>query len=105
MKAIKVSVIVQATHEKEIRAALENAGAGKIGSYRNCQFIVKGEAQFEPDETADPAIGEKMKLDVVPAVQIQTWCFEDQVENIVKMVKEAHPNEEPAIELMPFDMR
>jgi hypothetical protein len=105
MKAIKVSVIVQSTHEKEIRDALGKAGGGKIGNYKNCQFITRGEAQFEPDEDADPAIGEKLKLDVVSAVQIQTWCFEDQVEAVVKAVKEAHPNEEPAIELVPFDMR
>lgn len=105
MKAIKISVIVQATNEQQVREALGTAGAGKIGNYKNCQFITRGEAQFEPDHDADPTIGEKGKLDVVPAVQIQTWCYEDQVEEIVKAIKEAHPNEEPAIELIPFEIR
>lgn len=105
MKLIKVSVIVQSTHEREVRKALGDAGAGKTGNYSKCQFVTKGEAQFEPETGSDPAIGEKHKLDVVSAVQIQTWCTEDQVEEVVRKVKEAHPNEEPAIELMPFEMR
>jgi len=105
MKAIKISVIVQSTHEKEIRDALKKIGAGKIGNYKNCQFITRGEAQFESEEGAEPAIGEKLILEVVPAVQIQTWCLENQVEEMVKIIKEAHPNEEPAIELTPFEIR
>jgi hypothetical protein len=105
MKAVKVSVIVQTTNEKEVRDALRKAGVGKIGNYKNCQFITHGEAQFEPNEEADPAIGEKEKLDVVPAIQIQTWCKEEEVEQVVKIIKDAHPNEEPAIELSPIELR
>lgn len=105
MKAIKISVIVQSTHEESVRAALAQAGAGKIGNYKSCQFITRGEAQFEPDEEADPAIGEKNQLDKVEAVQIQTWCSEEDLEHVLKTVKDAHPNEEPAIEIFPFELR
>lgn len=105
MKAIKISVIVQSTHEMQVRDAMANAGVGKIGNYQKCEFITRGEAQFEPTGDADPAVGAKHKLDVVPAVQIQSWCFEDQVEDVVKAIKKAHPNEEPGIELMPFELR
>ncbi|HRH55502.1 MAG TPA: hypothetical protein PK609_01425 [Candidatus Paceibacterota bacterium] len=105
MKAIKVSVIVQASHEESVRKALAEAGAGKLGNYTKCQFVTKGEAQFEPEAGSDPAVGEKFELDKVPAVQIQTWCAEDQVEEVVRQVRAAHPNEEPGIELMPFELR
>ncbi len=105
MNAIKISVIVQSTHEREVRAALGKAGAGKVGNYTNCQFVTKGEAQFEPEDGADPAIGEVRKLDVVEAVQIQTWCSPENLESVIRAVKEVHPNEEPAIEVFPFEMR
>ncbi len=105
MKAMKISVIVQSTHEAEVRAALGHAGAGRIGNYKNCQFVTRGEAQFEPEEGADPAIGELEKLDVVSAVQIQTWCAEEELEAVIAAVKKAHPNEEPAIEIVSFEMR
>lgn len=88
-----------------MREALQKAGAGKIGNYKNCQFVTRGEAQFEPEEGSNPGLGQKMEIDVVPAVQIQTWCGEDQVEQLIKILKDAHPNEEPAIELIPFEMR
>lgn len=105
VKAVKISIIVQATHEAVVREALNRAGAGKIGNYKNCQFITKGEAQFEPEENASPVLGERSQLETVAAVQIQTWCLEEHVEALVKLIKEAHPNEEPAIELMQFEIR
>ena len=105
MKAAKLSVIVQSTHEETVRAALARAGVGKIGDYRNCQFVTRGQAQFEPTKDADPAVGEKGTLDVVDAVQIQTWCELDRVDEVVRIVKEAHPNEEPAIEVTEFELR
>ena len=105
MRVIKISVIVQSTHEKDVRNALGRAGAGNIGNYRECQFITKGEAQFMPEEGAEPVLGENLKLEMVPAVQIQTWCLEDQVEEVVRAIKGAHPNEEPGIELVPIEIR
>lgn len=105
MKLMKVSVIVQSTHEQQVRDALAAAGAGVVGDYRACQFVTKGEAQFLPTKDADPAIGEKQELNIVDAVQIQTWCSEEDIEKVVRMVKEAHPNEEPGIELSSFEMR
>lgn len=105
MKAIKLSIIVQATHEKEIRETLSKLNTGTIGNYKNCQFVTRGEASFESNNEANPAIGEKGKESSVEAVQIQTWCKEDEVEAVVKALKEAHPNEEPGIEIIPFEMR
>jgi hypothetical protein len=105
MKAIKLLIIVQSTHEEQVRKALGDVGAGTIGSYTHCQFATKGEAQFMPVGNAAPAIGERFQLNIVPAVQIQTWCFESQLEEVVQAIKAVHPNEEPAIELVPFEMR
>lgn len=104
MKAVKISIIVQSTHEQKVRKALALVRTGKIGEYINCQFISRGEAQFEPKNTASLAIGEIGKLTKVLAVQIQTWCREQDIDKVVAVVKAAHPNEEPAIELIPFDI-
>ncbi len=105
MKAIKLSVIVQIAHEQEVRDALARAGAGKVGNYNSCQFVTYGEAQFKPNRDANPTIGDKASINVVPAAQIQTWCTEDEVGVVIKEVRKAHPNEEPAIELIPFELR
>lgn len=88
----------------QVRDAMAKAGVGKIGNYQKCEFITRGEAQFEPTNDADPTIGEKQKIDIVPAVKIESWCFEDQVEDIVEAIKKAHPNEEPGIELVPIEI-
>lgn len=105
MKAIKLSIIVQASHEKNIRETLAKLGTGTIGNYTNCQFVTRGEAQFESSKEANPAIGQRGQVSLVEAVQIQTWCKEEQVDEVVRALKEAHPNEEPGIEIIPFEMR
>ncbi|HEY0010491.1 MAG TPA: hypothetical protein VGB97_01085 [Candidatus Paceibacterota bacterium] len=105
MKVVKLSIIVQTTHEATVREALGSAGVGKIGNYRNCQFMTHGKAQFYATEDADPTLGEAGGLTITDAVQIQTWCEEGQVDAVIKAVKDAHPNEEPAIEVHPFELR
>ena len=105
MKAIRISVVVQSTHEDRVRKALGDIGTGKIGSYTHCQFVTKGEAQFKPEVAANPSIGGRLQLNVVPAVQIQTWCLKSQVEKVVHAIRASHPNEEPAIELIPFEIQ
>lgn len=52
MKAIKLSIIVQTTHEMKIRQTLSKLGTGTIGNYMNYQFITRGEAQFESNKEA-----------------------------------------------------
>jgi hypothetical protein len=105
MQAVKIAVIVQSTHEQTVREALARAGAGKIGDYRDCQFITHGKAQFKPTAEADPAVGEKREVNEVDAVRIETWCESDRVDEVVRIVKEAHPNEEPAIEVTRFELQ
>lgn len=102
---MKVCVIVQSTHENEVRKALADAGAGVIGEYRACQFITRGEAQFFPTTEADPAVGGVQKMNLVVATKIETWCNESEVERVIQAVKEAHPNEEPGVEIYPYELR
>ena len=86
MKAVKLSIIVEASHEEALRKALANAGAGRIGEYRNCQFITRGKAQFYATDEADPSIGKTGELNVIEAVQIETWCSEDQLDSVIDAV-------------------
>jgi hypothetical protein len=60
---------------------------------------------LSPKKQPNQLLAKKLKLEIVSAVQIQTWCSESQVEEVVQAIKEAHPNKEPAIELIPFEMR
>ena len=96
---VKLMVGVPENHASKIREVLGKNGAGKIGNYEYCSFSFKGTGRFLPLAGAKPAIGEIGKLEEVAEEQIQTICYKKDLAKIVKAIKEAHPYEEPPIEV------
>lgn len=71
-KLKKLVVFVPVSHEKRVRDALGDAGAGHIGNYSHCSYSVNGEGSFLPLEESDPFIGKKGQLEVVNEARIET---------------------------------
>jgi hypothetical protein len=99
---IKLAIGVPEKEADKIRKVLGENGAGKIGNYEFCSFSVKGIGRFLPTDGANPTIGEIGKLEEVVEEQIQTVCYKKDLAKIIKAVREAHPYEEPPIELWPL---
>lgn len=101
-KQAKIVIYVPVTHADAIRKALANAGAGHIGNYDACSFSAKGIGRFRPLKGAQPFIGEQGKIEEVEEEKIETICPLEKLEDVLKAVKEAHPYEEPAIDVLPL---
>src|SRR5690606_39698825 len=86
----------------DVRQALGEAGAGQVGDYRFCSFSVKGVGRFIPMDGANPAIGERGKLEEVVEERIETVCWRKDLEKVIAAVKAAHPYEEVAIDVYPL---
>ena len=102
----KVKIIVTAPSENidEIRDAMCNEGAGIIGNYTYCSFSNKGIGTFIPSENANPYIGEKSKLEFVEEEKLEVICDINIAKNVIKKLREVHPYEEPAIDIIPLIM-
>jgi len=96
---IKITVPVEAADN--VRQALGESGAGKQGNYSFCSFSSRGMGRFLPGAGARPAVGEAGKLEEVEEEIIETICHKDLAEKIILAVKQVHPYEEPAIDIMP----
>lgn len=96
---VKVAVYVPETHEREVRAALGDNGAGAIGSYSYCSFTSKGLGRFLPGEDTHPHIGQHGKLETVNEVKIETIVPEEKLPSVLCAMKNAHPYEEVAYDL------
>ena len=70
----KIVVFVPADAAEQVRAALAEAGAGRIGDYDQASFSSRGEGRFRPLEGAAPAIGEVGRAEVVDEVRVETVC-------------------------------
>lgn len=103
-KRYKIVVYVPESHANELREALGNAGAGKIGNYSHCTYTVKGTGRFKPLEGAHPTIGEVGKLEEVNEDRIETICEEDKLPAVLQAIKATHPYEEPATDVYPIEV-
>ena len=98
----KLTVTVPESHADLLREAIGQAGAGRIGNYSHCSFTVKGIGRFKPEKGSQPFIGEEGVLETVEEEFIEVNCAKDNLEAVVKAIKNAHPYEEPVIDIYPL---
>lgn len=103
-KRYKLVLYVPISHADTLRKAIGDTGAGKIGDYTHCTFTLKGVGRFLPGEGANPTIGEVGKLEEVEEERIETVCSEENLQAVLKAIKEVHPYEEPATDVYPIEI-
>ena len=82
--------------------AMAGAGAGAIGEYDRCAFLVDGEGTFRPGPVSNPAIGTRGKVEVVAETRIEMVLPRSARDAVVDALRRAHPYEEPAFDV--FEM-
>lgn len=85
-----------------IRAAASAAGAGIIGDYTRCSFSVRGVGTFLPSDTAHPWTGTTGALSHSEEDRIEMIVPSPLVADVTAAVRNAHPHEEMAFDLIPL---
>lgn len=99
---VKLVVFVPEENADQIRQALGEAGAGKIGNYTFCSYSIKGVGRFKPNDKANPHIGSAGKLESVDEERIEVACEKNQVNDIINVIKKVHPYEEVVMDIYPM---
>lgn len=95
----KLVTFVPSSHLQIVRESLFNAGAGNIGNYSDCSFIMEGEGSFKPNEMANPFSGTNGKLSLENETRLEV-IFETINEwQILTALKQNHPYEEIAYDI------
>ena len=102
VKNVKIIVTVPVSNLDEVRNVICEAGAGIIGNYTNCSMSTKCIGTFKPNGKANPYIGEKEKLEFVEEEKLEARCDINIVKKVLKRLREVHPYEEPAIDIIPL---
>jgi hypothetical protein len=85
-----------------VRAALFDAGAGRIGKYEHCSWYAAGTGTFLAGEDTSPTIGERGREQRVSELRLETVFPEERQEEVIAALREAHPYEEPAFDVYPL---
>ncbi len=96
----KLIVFVPEKDADEVAAALFDAGAGRIGDYTSCSFRSPGTGTFLGQEGTKPSAGSAGKLERVPELRIETVLPVSRLEPVLRALRETHPYEEPAFDLV-----
>lgn len=100
----KLQIFVPVAYAEQLKSALAEAGAGQIGNYDHCFFSVTGTGEFRALENANPFIGEKDEVHQEDEVKIEC-VFESHLKSDIQdAIKENHPYETPAFDILTFDI-
>jgi dinuclear metal center YbgI/SA1388 family protein len=85
---------------ERLSQALFDAGAGNIGRYTHCSFRSAGTGTFRGEEGTHPAVGQAGRLEQANEVRIETVVPISQLAAIIQALRQSHPYEEPAFDLV-----
>ena len=102
VKKVKICVTVPMKNVQEVRNAICEEGAGVIGNYTFCSMSTKCIGTFKPSESANPYIGTKNKIEFVEEEKLEVVCDINIAKKVVDKLRQVHPYEEPAIDIIPL---
>lgn len=95
----KLSTYVPGSALDDLLEALFEAGAGDLGKYSHCSFLLEGKGSFKPEADARPAIGKPGSIHTEPETQVQVVFPSHREGQVVSALRANHPYEEIAYEI------
>lgn len=96
----KLVVFAPPGDAEAVRTAIADAGAGRIGDYDSCSWMVTGEGRFRPLEGAHPVIGRVGDLEQLDEVRIEAVLPRTRRAAVVRAMLAAHSYEEVAFDVI-----
>lgn len=94
---------VPESHVEEVKQAVFDAGAGRIGDYSCCAWQVRGTGQFQPMQGSRPFLGQTGRLEQVDEFRVEMVCRDAVIDAVIHALRDAHPYEEPAFHYWPVN--
>src|SRR5262245_55052355 len=98
----KIVCFVPRANLAAVQEALWTGGAGVIGEYSKCSFVLDGMGSFEGSAASNPTVGEAERFETVAASRVEVVCPERLVPEALRRLGAAHPYEEPAYDIYPL---
>ena len=98
----KFVVFVPVSHTEDVLAAMAEAGAGRMGNYDSCSFVLRGTGRFRPLDDARPFMGSKGNVEEVAEDRIEVIVPGSLIKDVLEAVRAVHPYEEMAFDIYPL---
>lgn len=98
----KLVTFVPPDHYEQVSRALFAAGAGRIGAYRECAYVTEGTGTFLAPLEGHPFLGRAGQRERVSELRLETLVPLALAGRALQALREAHPYEEPAVDVYPL---
>ena len=95
----KICVFIPTSHLDQVKQALFESGAGRIGDYDCCSWQTLGQGQFRPNQNSQPFIGSQGNIETVEEYKLELVCADNHIRQAIAAIILAHPYEEPAYDV------
>jgi hypothetical protein len=95
----KLIVFVPREALDSVRAALFEAGAGRIGDYERCSWYTEGTGTFLGREGTSPSVGRAGREERVAELRLEIVFPAELQAEVVAALRQAHPYEEPSYDI------
>ena len=97
---LKLVTFLPHDHFEPVRAALAEAGAGRIGAYEDCSFVSEGTGYFKPGSETNPHIGSaNNQLTSASELRLEVEVLKWDLSSVLKALHQAHPYDEVAYDV------
>lgn len=96
----KFIFFVPDSHVESVKEAIFAVDGGKLGDYSHCSWQTLGTGQFKPLKGSNPYSGTIEELQVVQEWRVELVVEEQNIQAAVNAMKEAHPYEMPAYDVI-----
>ncbi len=98
----KIEIFIPETHLAVLQEALRRVDAGHIGNYDSCLSYSRVIGCWRPLPGSSPYIGEEDSVSSEPELKVEVTCLRHKADMTIAAIKEAHPYEEPVINVIPL---
>ena len=95
----RINVYIPESHLEQVKQAMFEAGAGRMGHYDSCCWQTKGEGQFRPLDGNNAFLGTTGQVESVQEYKVEVVCTSSLIRQVIKSMIKAHPYEEPAYDI------
>ena len=99
----KLVVFVPVEAATDVEHAMCDAGAGRLGNYDNCSYLMSGEGHYRALDGAEPWSGEVGEIHHEPEIRVEVLVHNSLCSRVVAAMLKAHPYEEPAFDIIALE--
>ena len=98
----KLEIYIPESHFEALQKALQSVDAGHIGNYDSCLSFSRVIGMWRPLPGTSPYLGKENEICSAEELKVEVSIREGQLEETLRAVKDAHPYEEPVINVIPL---